>query len=138
MDNFLQKLKKLVCIVLYGPAILANQIAGKSVRISCHVITRRIIRFHYLDIKFMFVSIAAKTQQIKKNIHSNLFILCCKKSSTIPLSLCRTSTKAVGQTSVSISISIEIFNSFCFLEEKFEENFYHCSSGNGQITKVQV
>ena len=33
MDNFLQNLKKVVPIML-----LANQIAGKPVRISCHII----------------------------------------------------------------------------------------------------
>ena len=33
MDDFLQKLKKVIRIMLYG---LANQIAGKTVRIGCH------------------------------------------------------------------------------------------------------
>ena len=37
MDDFLQKLKKVVGIVLYGLAI-SIQIAGKLVRISCYII----------------------------------------------------------------------------------------------------
>ena len=37
MDDFLQKLNKVVRIVLYGPAIIQS-VAGKPVRISCHII----------------------------------------------------------------------------------------------------
>ena len=37
MKDFLQKLKKVVRIVLYRPAISPSD-AGKPVRISCHVI----------------------------------------------------------------------------------------------------
>ena len=36
VDDFLQKLKKVVRIALYTDRLLANQIAGKLARINCH------------------------------------------------------------------------------------------------------